>query len=175
MSQVDDALKRASGADGNRPRQPETQGRLKSSGDSGPSFLGLALLAGMLLALALACLLFWRWWLATHPPAHVKRAPVSVSGPWPPPPAGVNETDAPASTGATTSSSAQEESAAAEWPVDLKLMGIIFNQRNSIALINGQTLAVGDRIDSIRVTKIERDRVSLEWNGHVKILILTAK
>jgi hypothetical protein len=175
MSQVHDALKRASGSDGNRPRQPDTPGRLKSSNDSGPSFLGLAMLAGILLALAFGCLFFWRWWLATHPHVPVKKAPVAITAPRPPPPPGVNETDAPASTDTTTSATGPDETAAAEWPAELKLAGIIFNQRNSIALINGQTLTVGDRIDGIRVTKIERDRVSLEWNGHAKVLVLTGK
>jgi hypothetical protein len=171
MSQVHDALKRASGSDGNRPRQPDTQGRLKSVDDSGPSYLKLALVVGVILALALATLFFWRWWLATHPAARAKGSTVVAGSPKPPPPPGVEETDAPSSTaeGSSGSSTAAEEA----WPADLKLTGIIFNQKNSIALINGHTIAVGDRINGVRVTKIERDRVSLEWNGHVKVLVLT--
>jgi cytoskeletal protein RodZ len=175
MSQVNDALKRAGNADRNRPRQPETQGRLKSSDDSGPSFLRLVLMAVVLLALAFAALFFWRWWLATHQSAHPKKAPVAAGAPRPPPPPGVAETEAPASTDTAASSSSSADSAETAWPTDLKLMGIVFNQRNSIALINGQTLAVGDVIDGIRITKIERDRVSLEWNKQVKVLTLTAK
>ena len=57
------------------------------------------------------------------------------------------------------------------WPADLKLMAIFFRQTNPLALINGKTLGVGDLIDGIRVTKIERERVSVEWNGQVKELV----
>jgi hypothetical protein len=39
-------------------------------------------------------------------------------------------------------------------------------------LINGKTLGVGDEIDGIRVTKIESDRVTVEWNGQVKELVM---
>jgi type II secretory pathway component PulC len=174
MSQVHDALKRASGSDGKRPRQPDTQGRLKSVDDSGPSYLRIALVLGVILALALASLFFWRWWLATHPAAHVRGSTVVAGSPKPPPPPGVDETDAASSTAQGSSDSSRPAAAEEAWPVDLKLAGIIFNQKNSIALINGHTITVGDRIDGVRVTKIERDRVSLEWNGHVKVLVLTS-
>jgi hypothetical protein len=57
------------------------------------------------------------------------------------------------------------------WPVELKLMGILFNQTNPRALINGKTLHEGDEIDGIRVTKIEHDQVTVEWHGQVKELL----
>jgi hypothetical protein len=50
-------------------------------------------------------------------------------------------------------------------------MGIFFRQTNPLTLINGQTLGVGDLIEGIRVTRIERDRVSVEWHGQVKELM----
>jgi type II secretory pathway component PulC len=57
------------------------------------------------------------------------------------------------------------------WPADLKLMGIFFSKSHPMALINNQTLGVGELIEGVRVTKIERDRVSVEWHGQVKELM----
>jgi hypothetical protein len=51
-------------------------------------------------------------------------------------------------------------------------MGIFFSKTNPMALINGKTLGVGESIDGIRVTKIERERVSVQWKGQVKVLIM---
>jgi hypothetical protein len=51
-------------------------------------------------------------------------------------------------------------------------MGIFFNQRNPRALINGKTVAQGEEVGGIRVTKIEADRVTVEWNGRVKEMIM---
>ena len=39
-------------------------------------------------------------------------------------------------------------------------------------MINGKTVGVGDEIEGIRITKIERDQVSVEWNGQVKVLVM---
>ena len=47
-------------------------------------------------------------------------------------------------------------------------MGIFYREINPKALISGKTVSVGDDIDGIRITKIESDRVTLEWKGKVK-------
>jgi hypothetical protein len=52
----------------------------------------------------------------------------------------------------------------------LKLRGIFIRKTNPLALINGRTVGEGDLVRGIRVTKIESDRVTVEWNGKVKEL-----
>ena len=54
----------------------------------------------------------------------------------------------------------------------MKLMGIFFSKTNPRAIINGKTVVEGDEIKGIRVTTIEHDQVTLEWNGQVKKLII---
>jgi hypothetical protein len=49
-------------------------------------------------------------------------------------------------------------------------MGIVYNKTKPLALINGQPLLVGEMIYGIRVTKIEHNRVLVQWNGQVKEL-----
>jgi hypothetical protein len=160
MSQVHDALQRAGGSDKNRPRQPEVQGRLKSAGDGEGSSLGLWVV--VVLVLGGAGWFFWHWWSARHQPPTAKKAPIVAAAPNPAPAPDVNATDAAPSAPATQADAA--------WPAELKLMGIIASATNPMALINGQTVGVGDVIEGIRVTKIDRDKVVLEWNGQVKEL-----
>jgi hypothetical protein len=104
-------------------------------------------------------------------PASTKGAPVAAVAPVAPPPPGVDETEAPSSTTARASGPARPATAAATaWPADLKLMGIVYNKTKPLALINGQPLLVGEMIYGIRVTKIEHNRVLVQWNGQVKEL-----
>ena len=56
---------------------------------------------------------------------------------------------------------------------ELKLQGILYNRSNPSALINGKTLSVGQKVSGARVTKIERDSVTLEWNGETRQLELS--
>jgi hypothetical protein len=171
MSQVNDALKRASNSDKNRPRPPETQGRLKSVASSGPSPLAVALAFGVVLALVLAGWFFWHWWKAKHSSASANRAPVTIVAPAPPPPAGVEEPVSQASASAPGSPPSRRTVEEA-WPADLKLTGIFFSKTRPMALINGETVGVGEFIGGIRIAKIEQDRISVEWHGQVKELIL---
>jgi hypothetical protein len=170
MSQVGDALKRASEADRNRPRQPDTQGRLKPAADSGgPS---LAVWAVLLLALALAGWFSWKWWKGNYPSASGKTAPFGAVAPKPGSSTGVDEADATSSSRAGSAPSRPATAAEVAWPSDLKLSGIIFSKTNPLALINGQPVGVGELIDGVRVTKITRDRVSVQWKGQVKELMI---
>ncbi len=52
----------------------------------------------------------------------------------------------------------------------MKLTGIFFRKNNPLALISGKTVGVGDEINGIHVSKIEKDRVTVEWNGQTKEL-----
>ena len=57
-------------------------------------------------------------------------------------------------------------------PPPLKLQGIIFRLRNPTAMINGKSLLVGESVSGARVTKIEKDQVTLERDGKTVILNL---
>jgi type II secretory pathway component PulC len=52
----------------------------------------------------------------------------------------------------------------------LKLQGIFYNRVNPAAVINGKTYSVGGAISGARITKIEPDKVIVEWNGETRIL-----
>ncbi|PYJ83631.1 MAG: hypothetical protein DME22_15190 [Verrucomicrobia bacterium] len=55
---------------------------------------------------------------------------------------------------------------------DLKLQSIIFSETKPLAGINGELLYVGDEIRGARVTKIERQSVTVERNGETNVLRL---
>jgi hypothetical protein len=58
-----------------------------------------------------------------------------------------------------------------EFPT-LKLQGIFFRQSNPSVLINGKTLRTGERIEGVRIIKIERDNVTLEWSGQTRVVMM---
>jgi len=47
-----------------------------------------------------------------------------------------------------------------------KLSGIVFNDFNPLAIINGKSIGVGDIIEGAKVLKIERKRVVIEHAGN---------
>ena len=55
---------------------------------------------------------------------------------------------------------------------DLKLQSVIFSEDKPVAGINGELLYVGDEIRGARVTKIERQSVTVERNGETNVLRL---
>jgi hypothetical protein len=169
MSLINDALKRASQSDRNRPRPPEKYAPLEPAPSRRSPSIFPALAAGVVLALALAAWFFWQWWNATLSPApqivaHVAAAPFRPD----PAPAPVAREAVPPPPAPEPAPPAKPVPAA--WPADLKMMGIFFSKTHPRALINDRTVGVGDEIDGIRVTKIENDRVTVEWNGQVKEL-----
>jgi hypothetical protein len=44
-----------------------------------------------------------------------------------------------------------------------RLQSIIFRQNDPMAMINGQTVVPGDRVDGVLVLEVRRDRVVLAW------------
>ena len=46
-----------------------------------------------------------------------------------------------------------------------KLSGIVFNDFNPLAIINGKSIGVGDIIEGAKVLKIERKKVVIEYAG----------
>ena len=57
-------------------------------------------------------------------------------------------------------------------PPQLKLQGIFYRLNNSTALINGKTVGVGQIISGVRVLKIDRQSVTLEWSGQTNVLTM---
>ena len=47
-----------------------------------------------------------------------------------------------------------------------KLSGIVFNDFNPLAIINGKSIGVGDMIEGAKVVKIERKKVVIEYAGN---------
>lgn len=57
-------------------------------------------------------------------------------------------------------------------PPQLKLQGIFYRLNNSTALVNGKTVGVGQMISGVRVLKIDRQSITLEWNGQTNVLTM---
>lgn len=176
MSRIADALKRASRSDRGRARQAATEASLEPVAGGRDWSLSLALGAGAVVTLALAGWFFRQWWTAGRQSDPVKVEAVAAAAPIPAPapvravaaaPAVPPPAPAPAPALAPAAKAVE-----APWPAQLKLMGIFFNRANPRALINGKTVAPGEAVGGIRVTRIEADRVTVEWNGRVKEMIL---
>jgi hypothetical protein len=185
MSLINDALKRASQSDRNRPQRAETHRSMEPADHRRGLTLSLVVGAGVVLALVLAGWFFWQWWMTSHSPAPAKVETVATVAPKPAPAPVIRETVAPPAispppqalapapvSAPTPAPAPSAKPVEAAWPAELKLMGIFFSKTNPRALISGKTVSVGDLIDGIRVTKIEVDRVSVEWNGQVKQLLM---
>jgi len=86
----------------------------------------------------------------------------------------VTTTTEPASAPVTNSPDTDATVAAEPEPPSppLKLQGIIFRLRNPTAMINGKSLLVGESVSGARVTKIEKDQVTLERDGKTVLLNL---
>ena len=54
----------------------------------------------------------------------------------------------------------------------LKVQGIFYRERDPSAIINGQTVTVGDRIGTAKVVAIERQSVTVEIAQERKVLSL---
>jgi hypothetical protein len=98
---------------------------------------------------------------ATTPPPVVAIAPPPLMETKPP----AKTTTAPAN----VTSSSPPAGPPPEFPV-LKLQGIYFRRANPSALINGETVFVGDVVKGVKVMAIERSAVTLELNGFKKII-----
>ena len=54
----------------------------------------------------------------------------------------------------------------------LKLQGIVFNQSQPSAIVNGQTVVSGEKVGPVTVVSITRDSVTLDHQGEVRVLSL---
>jgi hypothetical protein len=80
---------------------------------------------------------------------------------------------------AVASTNALETGAATAAPSDatnsfpkLKLQSIVYRLSKPAVVINGEMLHVGDSVREVRIVKIERLAVTLEWRGQTNVLSL---
>jgi hypothetical protein len=120
----------------------------------------------------------------TSAPKVSSPAPVASSGPATTAPAPVTETaitavksdpQAEANRAKSPAVAAQEPAPAStvnkELP-DLKLQGIFYRMGNPSVLINGRTLGIGDSIEGVRIFKIERQSIIVEYAGQRRVIVL---
>ena len=88
-----------------------------------------------------------------------------------PPPVGAQDAPLPA---VVTPAVPAVPAAAAEAPKprEFKLQAIFFRLRNPTVLINDQTVGVGATVNGAKITKIERESVSLLVDGETRVLYL---
>jgi hypothetical protein len=201
MSLINDALKRASKVQPPPPPTPvaETPLRPVEYRRSSPAWLVAAIVP---LVLVLACVAFYKGWQAqrtahlsagTMPVA--AREPVAPptenpDGQTPDQPAGSprastamqprSKTPARAPAPATASNDAPAstndlvfgpEPAKPTFPV-VRLQGVFYRSTNPLVMINAKTLRIGEKIAGVKVVAIDRESVTLEWNGETKVLTL---
>jgi hypothetical protein len=181
MSLINDALKRASQSDRNRPAQaalPSLMQPVAPQPRAGTPWLMGAVFAGAL-CLVLAGWFFWKWWGAAHPniadapaqPAQTIVAEPNSRAPEPTPVIRKNPSP-PGAVAAPAVVAAPVAPASDSWPIDLTVKAIFFSKTNPRALVNGRTLGTGDTIDGVLVTGILSDRVFVDWKGQSKVIVL---
>jgi hypothetical protein len=175
MSLINDALKRASQSDKNRPPQAALPSPMQPVAGYRRTRIPW-LLAAFVMAvtgLALAGWFFWKWWESSHPivvaaavaPVQtVVAAPPAPIAPETPPPLAIPAQVAPVIP-ATPAPDAKPS-----WPIALTVKAIFYSKTSPRALVNGRTVEPGDRIEGVLVTGIEQDRVLVSWNGETKEL-----
>jgi hypothetical protein len=190
MSLINDALRRASQTEKNRPRRAATSTGMEPTPVVQSSRLSMILAVAVVVALLLAGWFFWQWWNARihsggavvvdniAPPVtpRVIPPPVAPIAPAQPAPAPVVVVPATPVVAPPVVTPAQLPNVAnfnpSPWPVDLKLGGIFYSKTNPQALINGNIYGTGDDIQGVVLKKIERDKVTVEWNGRSRVLIM---
>ncbi len=185
MSLINDALKRASQSEKNRPRDTTLPAAMQAAPEARRSFVPALAGVAIVALLAAAGWMIWRALphrgepapvpapiaarpVAPEPPARMETAPVPVPAPLPAvvtPPANTNPPPPPPA----------PDIAAAPPPLpfpELKLQGIFYSRNNPRAAINGQVLRENELIGEVRLVTITANKVIVEWNGQTKDLNL---
>lgn len=191
MSLINDALKRASQSEKQRPRDTGLPPAMQPVPDyrrsNVPMLAGVAIVA----LLAAAGWFFWRslshrdnpapapvaaavGTVAPAPPAKVEPAPAPAPVPAPAPaPAAVTpppNTNPPAPEPAPAIVPAPAP-APPPFP-DMKLQGIFYSRSNPRAAINGEIHGEKELVGEVRIVTIASNKVTVEWNGQTKDLNL---
>ncbi len=185
MSLINDALKRASQSERSRPRDNDTHAAMQPAPESRRSFVPELVGVSIIILLAAAGALVWyslpRHVISTAPVAAANAAtpvvviPPAKAEPPPapapaPPPAVVTPPPAAAAPPAAVAV-APPPPAPPSFP-ELKLQGIFYNRNNPKAAINGQIRAQNEQIGDVLILAITQDKVTVQWNGQTKDLIL---
>jgi len=195
MSLINDALRRKEDAKRNPGSTPASGAPMQpvhSAPKSDASPFGPVLLIVIAIVVVLGGWFLFKGWrgqtptvVTTTPPVETPVVETAVTQPEnemppaasPTPPVTnltVTTTTEPASAPVTNSPDTDATVAAEPEPRSppLKLQGIIFRLRNPTAMINGKSLLVGESVSGARVTKIEKDQVTLERDGKTVLLNL---
>ena len=122
----------------------------------------------VLLLLLLTGLLAWYFQARSVPPANNIAANPVTNGPAVPPPAAPVKAAPPASVAPIlipAPASPPPPSAFSQ----IRVQGILYQASHPLAIINGQTLGIGDRINDVQVLAIDPHSVTLEQNGERKV------
>lgn len=183
MSLINDALKRASQSEKDRPRDPGSHSAMQPARESSRSLLPAAAGVAIVVLLAAAGWLIWRSLphrdnplpapvqiaarpVAPAPPARIDPAPVPVPAPAPAP---VVVTPPPN----TNPPAPPPVAVVTQLPFpELKLQGIFYTRNNPRAAINGQIRRENEQVGEVRIVTITQNKVTVEWNGQTKDLIL---
>jgi hypothetical protein len=187
MSLINDALKRASESHKNQPAPGEPARPMQPAASARKSGASSGALVVLVIVLLLWGWFFWKWWAGSHPTVAAKPAaapvakvaaapapapkpapaPVPVVKPAPPPPAPPVVALAQKPVERVAAPPVVE----AAWPMTLTLKGIFYSKSHPLALINGKTVGPGETVGGAVVSKIEPNRVIVEWKGHTKDLL----
>ena len=189
MSLINDALKRASQSEKSRPRDaglpPAMQPVPETRRSVVPAVAGVAIVA----LLGAAGWFVWRALahrdnhapapaqittrpLVPAPPAKVEPAPALVPAPTPAPvvvtpPPDTNPPAPPPAPVVAPTPAPQPPS----FP-ELKLEGIFYNRSNPRAAINGELRRENEQVGEVRIVTITSNKVTVEWNGQTRDLIM---
>ncbi len=186
MSLINDALKRASQTEKNRPRDPGPPSVMQPAPEPRRSAFPVWAGACIVILLAAAAALVWHYCLQSGnprpvaakeaapvvaaPPLHVE--PVPEPAPLPPPVAA--PPSIPSAPPAVVAIAVTPPPAPPPFP-ELKLQSIFYSRDNPKAAINGQIHGQNELIGDVRILTITQDKVTVEWNGQTKDLILQAQ
>jgi len=186
MSLINDALKRASQTERNRPRDTGAHAAMQPAPETRRSLVPALAGVCIFILLVMAGWLVWRSFPHRANPqpfvASVKELPPVVVMR---PPAKVDPAPVPAPAPASAPAQVERVPVAAPAPLpavasakeglpfpELKLQGIFYNRTNPKAAINGQIRAQNEQIGEVRILTITQNKVIVEWNGQTKDLNL---
>jgi len=198
MSLINDALKRASQAEANRRSDPGQPPAMQPAPERRRSFVPVLLGVWIFLLSLIAGWFLWCSWPNHENPAPRPVAPSaqilstqSANATLPPPPAAdpsnavgtprrdvqppaIDPAKVEVSTNVNGGAAAPPYQAAPAPPPfpELKVQSIFFSRNNPRASINGQIRAENDLVGEVRILTITSNKVTVEWNGRTKDLIL---
>jgi hypothetical protein len=192
MSLINDALKRASQTEKNRPRDPDATPLAALQAVNTPRRSMLPVVIGVCVVALLATAGVLVWYFFSRASASFQEPTLAPMVARPVSPASAPKVEpAPAATPAPVPQpvvvAPPTQPAPAPQPVvvaptpppapfpDLKLQGIFYNAKNPRAAINGQVKREHEQVGDVTIVKISQTSVTVEWNGQTKDLYLNGQ